>query len=510
MAPVSPFHHRNAHKMGYLLLLLGLSTALVAILDVILMEDHSGKRRNAASEATRCSPLPEKADVELAAAISTRCTAQPELEQLEQLEKNNVLGAFFSVQTSNDTSKPEQAMERLKEEIHAFGGPAKWCGDAGHVHAFPKFCSAVIRCMLKRHPSVAASQTDRERSGPPNPDALVDALVKLGWHEEMFRPSTECPRFLHVIPFQAGLGHRFMGMAMAVIRANATRSTLVFGSDVWEEPITYSGKAPVHYGWFGSFSGLSAMPFLRNFPDDLVSRLDILRVPHATTSVFEQWDRKCYSALSEHQHWCNPIWCSEREKTAWSLVHPFFSTIFSQLGEHKEQRNKATTYRIAWHVRTGEDIRTPMTSATLMTALQQINAALPTVASKRAVQHVIYSWDNLDECSKYYCAFVRETEKMQPPVQFVHSSEVLDLMRNLVDADSVVSTGSSLAYVATALTPASQIVVSFLPKEYDNGRNPYVTDFYNRGDYVYLSYEGRMTDADATRLKSRFAAAIGS
>jgi hypothetical protein len=335
-------------------------------------------------------------------------------------------------------------------------------------------------------------------------DAVIDALVKLGWNEEMFRPSTSCPRFLHVIPSTAGLGHRFMAVVIAVIRANATRSTLVLGNKVWEELVTYPGHAPSHYAWFGALSGLSAAPFVTDYPAELKSRLEIRTVPHATTSLFDQWDRKCYSALSEHQHWCRTTWCSEHERAGWSLTHSFFSTIYAKLGQHAEKRD-AKSYRIAWHVRTGDDNRTPLTSAALLTAMKQINAVLPASGGK-TVMHIVYSWDNL--CGKYYCDFVHEGEKMQPPVQFLHGLDVPDLMRRLVDADAIVGSGSSLAFVATALTPTSQVVISFPVKEYDNGRNPHVPDFYNRGDYVYLSYDGKMSDVDAARLKKHFESSI--
>ncbi len=104
----------------------------------------------------------------------------------------------MSVQTSNDTSKPEQAMERLKEEIDAIGGPAKWCGDAGHVHAFPKFCSAVIQCMLKRHPSVYHPFRTQQTLQPPPGTALQPPPVTARIRKEILSEL-----FLDVDPFEA-------------------------------------------------------------------------------------------------------------------------------------------------------------------------------------------------------------------------------------------------------------------------------------------------------------------
>jgi hypothetical protein len=278
--------------------------------------------------------------------------------------------------------------------------------------------------------------------------------------------SPTCPRVLIAGVEENAIGSRFLALVVAVADANETQSSLVVDE-------SFFGSIP-GYGWVRSFVGLQRSGVLRTVPT-------LSRVSGPT--VFER--REGWLASLQRIN-CFRTVKAKTGSTAWRQSGNWFRRArpFFEAWRAMPHRTHAGALRCVWYLDTWDRLSSE--------ALLRVASALPKGAWHRVLSDRPLCVEGTES---NYCAFVKGLQN----AEFSYIAGELECMRQMTEADVLVSGGSSFAAMAAELSSSSQLVLSF-PGEGN-------FDLFDRGDVVRVSASGEVSDPK--RVSEKIEALIG-
>lgn len=276
---------------------------------------------------------------------------------------------------------------------------------------------------------------------PTRASRLADAK----WSPSLVSVSQSCPRVVYPSSSSVGLAEQFVAFVVALLEANTTHSTLAL-----------KGTAPDRLG----MTDAAQLSAFRPKGGTVVQGGEL-----AASLEGEPCFRNV-TLVVDPSKWCSANDCAK----AFRLARSFF-----EIAHPQPRRVHSGPLRCVWAVEDGEGMAAPsnvlfgiarlLSNDTLHTVFSSAPLCAPSDASKR--------------CDFFYG---------MRNAAFSHSTDEIEMARQIVSADVVVSCGSALALAATGLSSSSQIVLA-LPQE--------TMRRYDRGDVILLSEIGAPPDVAA-------------
>jgi hypothetical protein len=279
--------------------------------------------------------------------------------------------------------------------------------------------------------------------------------------------SPTCPRVLIAGVEENTIGSRFLALVVAIADANETQSALVVDE-------SFFGSI-AGYGWVRSFVGLQRSGVLATVP-----RLSRITGP----TMFQRREEWLASLQREP---CFRTVKAKTASTAWRQRGNWFRRArpFFEAWRAMPHRTHAGALRCIWYLDSWDRLSSE--------ALLRVASALPKGAWHRVLSDRPLCVAGADSA---YCAFVKGLQN----AEFSHMTSEIECMRQMTEADVLVSGGSSFAAMAAELSSSSQLVLSF-PGEEGKGK------LFDRGDVVRVSASGEVSDTK--RMSEKIEALVG-
>ena len=257
--------------------------------------------------------------------------------------------------------------------------------------------------------------------------------------------NVSCAIKVLIPPFQGGgLGHLIMSLLAGIDIAYKTNATLRLDRHFWQSPSIHSSDG---YTWARTL-----------FPVKLDSnQASNAAVFYSTEDFLQNYSCNVQNIVHTGTRYaCANSWCSVRSPGLYyrgaKLLKQYFNPATQVLNSvsHGRKANRRNHVLVLWHVRVG-DTKSCVPRKSLLKLKSLIDSSIPL----KKIKHVIVSENNT--LAKMCIG------DLDGKVSFDDSMSVEHLFYAFLDADVLVSLGSSLTYGAGLLSPKGKQILLYFP-----------------------------------------------
>lgn len=360
-------------------------------------------------------------------------------------------------------------------------------------------------------------------SGSGSPSTRSPATPRGG---RPFSLNPACPNALLVTSDNAGLGHRISAIAVAIAISKGSKGALILDDSLWNTPRGVKGESMTFLktllrleAFFSAKEMKIAHDFKRGFDGKFT--VPVVETPQGTLrTVGPLPNQSCEDSIEMVKSGCNQVvllptgqpftcregtervWCLEDVPGAYDTSRAILSNLYASSPlrrRHILGKRRDGSLVVAWHLR-NDDIKlhngtnSAAYFANVHSALERASKAAGIPLAHYMVCEQAFSKSDKDYGHLYSIpGFTFQ--------QLVRRS-IADSFLFLVEADVLVTTGSSFANSAALLAPAGQVVLFSMPKESKTiGDRAYRT--YRLAHAVGLRKDGSVSEGDIGMLTTK-------